>query len=103
MSSSRMASSSRPMSSRSSGVRCSRGAFIKWILVLEVDLDRAGGRGDTRADHLSGGLLDIAGAQVAHGAGAQAPDAGVADAHATAMRKQCAHPLAVHEQWCHPI
>ena len=99
MTSSRMASSSRPMSSRSSGVRCSR-RWCSWggVLGLEVDLDRARGGGDAGADHLAVGVLDVAGAQVAHGAGVQAPDAGVADAHATAVRQQRARLLAGHQQ-----
>ena len=99
MTSSRMASSSRPMSSRSSGVRC-RGVWCSWggVLGSEVDLDRARRGGDARADHLAVGVLDVAGAQVAHGAGAQAPDAGVADAHATAVRQQRARLLAGHQQ-----
>src|SRR6188472_3386859 len=85
--SSRIASSSRAMSSRSSGVRCSRSVVLMSGSPgeLEVDLDGARRGRDARADHLAVGAFDVAGTQVAHGAGAQAPDAGVTDAHATAM------------------
>src|SRR3954452_19762638 len=85
--SSRIASSSRPMASRSSGVRCSRSVVLMGRVLgeLEVDLDGARRGGDAGADHLAVGVLDVAGAQVAYGAGAQAPDARVADAHAAAV------------------
>ena len=49
------------------------------------------------------GVLDVARAQVAHGAGLQAPDAGVADAHATPVRQQRARLLAGHQQRRGPV
>src|SRR3954452_12441169 len=98
--SSRIASSSRAMSSRSSGVRCSRSVVLMRESPgeLEVDPNRAGRSGDAGADHLAVGALDVAGAQVAYRAGVQAPDAGVADAHATAVRQQRARLLAGDQQ-----
>src|SRR5918994_5710091 len=99
-----MASSSAPMSSRSSGVRCSRSVVLMGgVLVLEVDLEGTRRGGDARADRLAVGVLDVARAQVAHGAGAQPPDAGVADAHATAMRQQRTRLLAGHQQRRRPV
>src|SRR5829696_8980357 len=105
MTSSRMASSSRPMSSRSSGVRCSRNVVLMgWSPgLLEVDLDGARRGGDARANHLVIGVLDVARAQIAHRAGAQAPDARVADAHATAVRQQRSRLLAGHQQRRRPV
>src|SRR3954447_5357638 len=103
--SSRIASSSRAMSSRSSGVRCSRSVVLMRESPgeLEVDLDRARRSADAGADHLAVGALDVAGAQVAHGAGVQAPDAGIADAHAAAVRQQRAGLLAGDQQRCRAV
>src|SRR3954451_16860535 len=88
--SSRIASSSRAMSSRLSGVRCSRSVVLmrKSRGELEVVLARARRSGDAGADHLAVGALDVAVAQVAYRAGVEAPDAGDADGPATAVRRQ---------------
>src|SRR3954451_17120659 len=63
----------------------------------EVDLDRALGGVDARAHDLAGGPRHAARAQVAHLAGAQAPDAAVADAHAAAEGHGSARALACEE------
>src|SRR3954449_11615660 len=94
-----MASSSPPMCSRSSGVRCSRRVvLIASDPASEVDLDAARRGVDAGADHLAVGLLEVAGAKVADGAGAQSPDAGVADAHPAAVRQQRPRPLADYQE-----
>src|SRR4051794_658110 len=73
---------------------------MRGILVvggLQRDLDRALGRVDAGPDHLALRPGDLPGPQVADLAGAQAADAGVADAHATAERERGARLLAGHE------
>ena len=60
----------------------------------ELDLDRALGRVDAGAQHLSGLAVHAAGAQIAHLAGAQAPDTAVADAHPAAEGQLDARLLA---------
>src|SRR3954447_21139118 len=87
-----MASNSRPSSSICSGVSRARGLSISIIWGMRVlgrgsqgQLDGALGGVDARAHHLPGRAGDLAGAQVAHLAGAQAPDARVADPHAAAV------------------
>ena len=63
----------------------------------ELDLDGALGRVDAGANQLAGLAVDAPGAQVAHAARAQAPDAAVADAHAAAEGQLRAGLLAGHE------
>src|SRR6185503_15820727 len=65
---------------------------------LEVDLDRACGHRHASAHHLTFGVLDCARAQIAHRTGSQAPDAGVADAHAAPVWQQRARTLSGRQQ-----
>src|SRR5664279_1214114 len=83
LTSSWMASNSRPRSSICSGVRRVSGLSIRLgmyssLAGSEFDFDRALGRVDAGADHLALLAMHLAGAQVADLTRAQAPHAGVA-------------------------
>src|SRR3954447_5856100 len=76
----------------------SRASGLSIIVVSsKVDLDRALGRADARADHLALAAVDLPVAQIAHAAGAELADAGVADPLAAAERQLEAGLLAGHE------
>ena len=104
MSSSRMASSSRPMSSRSSGVRCSR---------KRVHGEESWVRGRSRsgppprrrrcAPVWPSACWTSPVRRSRTAPELQAPDAGVADAHATPVRQQRARLLAGHQQRRRPV
>ena len=61
---------------------------------LQIDLDRALGRVDTSAQNLSALTVHLACTQVADLAGAQTPDTGVANTHATTVGQLGAGLLA---------
>src|SRR5664279_2754244 len=97
-----IASNSRPSSSSCSGVRRVSGLSIRLSIMFlasgsEFNFDRPLGRVDTGADHLALLAVYLARAQVAYLARAQPPDAGVADALATAEGKRGARVLSGHE------
>src|SRR3954453_15567960 len=79
------------------------GRFVRSILVLELDLHRALGRVDAGADHLALAAGDLARPQVAHLPRAQAPDAGVADAHPAAEGQGGAGLFAGHQDRSAPV
>src|SRR5215218_6876536 len=102
LTSSWIASSSRPSWSSCSGVRRVRGLSIRLGIaflfsVSQQDVDRALGRVDAGADHLAALPVDLTRAQVTDAAVAQPSDAGVADPHAAAVRQCRAGVLAGHE------
>src|SRR4051812_43754100 len=109
-----MASNSRPSSSICSSVSRASGLsiivsmlllgrFVRSVVVLKLDLHRALGRVDTGADHLALAAGDLARPQVAHLARAQAPDAGVTDAHPAAEGQGGARLLAGHQDRSAPV
>src|ERR1019366_5605011 len=108
LTSSWIASNSRPSSSICSGVRRVSGLSIRLgmcssLAGSEFDFDSALGRVDTGADHLALLAVYLAGAQVADLARAQPPDARVADALATAERQRRARVLPGHKDWLRPV
>src|SRR3954453_8292289 len=81
----------RPISSICSGVRRASGLSISAVVLIgislasELDDDAPLGRVDAGPDHLAVGPGDLSVAQVADLAGAQLPDARVADALAATV------------------
>src|SRR5436190_4594259 len=87
-----MASNSRPSASICSSLRWARGLSMTLDSKAapsgsEIDFDGPLRRADARPDHLPVLSIDLAVAQVAHLSRAELPDAGVADALATAERQ----------------
>src|SRR5664279_845470 len=108
LTSSWMASNSRPRSSICSGVRRVSGLSIRLgmyssLAGSEFDFDRALGRVDAGADHLALLAMHLAGAQVADLTRAQAPHAGVADPHTTAVGQRGTRVLSGHEDRLCPV
>src|SRR5471030_2640400 len=89
LTSSWIASNSRPSSSSCSALRRVRGLSIRLDISSlaygsEFDFDRALGRVDTGTDHLALLAVNLAGPQIPDLPRAQTPDAGMADPLATA-------------------
>ena len=79
---------------RATGASCVAADVTVMRISLQVDLDVARCAGDAGLDELARGVVEVAGAQVAHGAGAQSAHACVADAHAASAGQQRSGGLA---------